>query len=120
MLGISSGIEEFGFPLWQLVMCLLSVYIIVIICLSKGIQSSGKARISLKPVHSGACMCVYMYSTCIITSPFVLQVSYVTSLFPYVILVILFFRGLSLEGWQDGVYYYLVPDWQKLLSPKVL
>ena len=61
---------------------------------------------------------MYMYS--IITSLFVLQVSSVTSLFPYVILIILFFRGLSLEGWQEGGYYYLVPDWQKLLSPKVL
>ena len=47
------------------------------------------------------------------------QVTYVTALFPYVILVIILIRGVTLDGAAEGVLYYITPDWPKLLSAKV-
>ena len=48
-----------------------------------------------------------------------LQVVYVTATAPYVILVILFFRGVTLPGAKDGLVFYLVPSWERLADPKV-
>lgn len=42
MLNISSGIEDMGIMRWQLVLSLVAAWLIVFLCLSKGVQSSGK------------------------------------------------------------------------------
>ncbi|XP_066954469.1 sodium-dependent proline transporter-like [Macrobrachium rosenbergii] len=42
-----------------------------------------------------------------------------TATFPYVILVILLIRGVTLPGAWNGIYYYLSPDLSKLLELKV-
>lgn len=47
------------------------------------------------------------------------KVVYFTALFPYVVLVILLIRGLTLEGSWDGIMFYLTPDWPRLLEAKV-
>ncbi|KAK5982809.1 Sodium-and chloride-dependent glycine transporter 2, partial [Trichostrongylus colubriformis] len=45
------------------------------------------------------------------------KAAYIGSTFPYIVVVILFFRGITLEGASDGVYYYLgKPDLKKLLN----
>ncbi|CAL1288664.1 unnamed protein product [Larinioides sclopetarius] len=44
---------------------------------------------------------------------------YVTATFPYVILLILLIRGVTLEGAWDGILYFVQPRWEKLLEPKV-
>ncbi|UYV64312.1 hypothetical protein LAZ67_3000263 [Cordylochernes scorpioides] len=83
MLAKSDGIEDIGFIKWDLLLCLLASWFVVILCLIKGIKSSGK-------------------------------VVYFTATFPYVILVALFVRGVTLEGAMDGIYFYLVPDFATL------
>ncbi|CAG0882267.1 unnamed protein product, partial [Darwinula stevensoni] len=42
VLGMSSGWEEYGGIRWQLVLCLFVAWVIVAVCLIKGVQSSGK------------------------------------------------------------------------------
>ena len=45
-----------------------------------------------------------------------LQVVYFTATFPYVILIALLVRGVTLDGAIDGLYYLVLPDWNKLLE----
>ncbi|XP_052507232.1 LOW QUALITY PROTEIN: sodium- and chloride-dependent glycine transporter 1-like [Budorcas taxicolor] len=47
------------------------------------------------------------------------KVVYFTATFPYVVLTILFFRGMTPEGASTGIKYYLTPQWDKILEAKV-
>ena len=44
---------------------------------------------------------------------------WVTAVAPYIVLVILLFRGASLPGAADGIRYFLTPQWDKLAETKV-
>uniref|UniRef100_A0A8C4FEH5 Transporter n=1 Tax=Dicentrarchus labrax TaxID=13489 RepID=A0A8C4FEH5_DICLA len=48
------------------------------------------------------------------------KVAYFTALFPYLILLILLIRGLTLPGAWDGIYYYLYPDLNRLTNLEVV
>jgi SNF family Na+-dependent transporter len=47
------------------------------------------------------------------------KVVYVTATFPYIFLLILLLRGVTLPGAIDGIRFFLVPEWHKLLSVNV-
>ncbi|XP_064611086.1 sodium-dependent proline transporter-like isoform X2 [Liolophura sinensis] len=81
----SDTIENTGTPIWYLALCLMLSWIVVVLCLIKGVKSSGK-------------------------------VVYFTATFPYVILLVLLIRGALLPGAGEGVLYFLVPKWSKLLE----
>ena len=48
-----------------------------------------------------------------------LQVVYFTAIFPYVMLTVLLIRGVTLPGAGQGIIYYLKPDFERLLDPRV-
>nr|XP_011456838.2 sodium- and chloride-dependent glycine transporter 1 [Crassostrea gigas] len=88
VLQITEGIEDLGTIRWELLICLAIAWIVIFLCLCKGVKSSGR-------------------------------VVYVTATFPYLVLTILFIRGVTLPGAGAGIYFYLVPEWEKLLTFKV-
>ncbi|GFR66302.1 sodium- and chloride-dependent betaine transporter [Elysia marginata] len=88
VLRFSSGIDDFGQPRWDLVLCLLLAWIICFLCLLKGIKTTGK-------------------------------VVYFTAIFPYVVLVILFFRGVTLDNAGEGISFFITPNFGKLVDANV-
>lgn len=47
------------------------------------------------------------------------QVVYFTATFPYLMLLVLLVRGLTLPGALDGIKFYLWPDPARLADPQV-
>ncbi|XP_052229693.1 sodium-dependent neutral amino acid transporter B(0)AT3-like [Dreissena polymorpha] len=47
------------------------------------------------------------------------KVVYVTATFPYLVLVIFFFRAITLPGFDKGLEYLFVPEWSRLWDPVV-
>lgn len=47
------------------------------------------------------------------------QVVYVTATFPYVMLLVLLVRGVTLPGAYEGIKFYLYPDISRLSDPQV-
>ena len=88
VLDFSDGIEHFGQPKWDLVLCLGLAWIICFLCLIKGIKTTGK-------------------------------VVYFTAIFPYVVLFILFFRGVTLPNADIGIKFFIIPKWERLLDANV-
>ncbi|XP_024085756.1 sodium- and chloride-dependent GABA transporter 1-like isoform X2 [Cimex lectularius] len=46
------------------------------------------------------------------------KVIWVSALFPYIVLIILFVRAITLPGAGQGLFYFIYPQWEKLLYPK--
>lgn len=44
---------------------------------------------------------------------------YFTATFPYVVLVILLIRGVTLPGAGAGIWYFITPKWEKLTDATV-
>lgn len=47
------------------------------------------------------------------------KVVWVTALAPYIVLLFLLIRGVTLPGAAEGIRYYLTPQWHKLAYSKV-
>eukprot|EP00057_Strongylocentrotus_purpuratus_P033103 XP_790132.3 PREDICTED: sodium- and chloride-dependent GABA transporter 2 [Strongylocentrotus purpuratus] len=47
------------------------------------------------------------------------KIVWFTALVPYVILLALLIRGLTLPGASEGIKFYVTPDWERLKSPTV-
>lgn len=47
------------------------------------------------------------------------KASYFLAIFPYVVMLILLIRALTLPGAMNGVIFFLKPQWDKLLEPEV-
>ncbi|TKS80307.1 Sodium- and chloride-dependent glycine transporter 1 [Collichthys lucidus] len=88
VLNISDDIGNFGEVRLPILGCLAVSWLVVFLCLIRGVKSSGK-------------------------------VVYFTATFPYVVLTILFIRGITLDGAINGIKYYLTPQWEKVLDAKV-
>lgn len=73
---------------WKIGIALVIAWILVYMCMIKGIASSGK-------------------------------VVYVTATFPYIVLIIFFFRGVTLKGAGDGLRHLFTPTWHIILDPVV-
>ncbi|XP_035241051.1 sodium- and chloride-dependent GABA transporter 2-like isoform X2 [Anguilla anguilla] len=85
---ISGGIEEVGSVRWEVLLCLIIMWVICYFCIWKGVKSTGK-------------------------------VVYFTATFPYLMLLVLLIRGLTLPGALQGVVFYLYPDPSHLTDPQV-
>ncbi|CAL8100046.1 unnamed protein product [Orchesella dallaii] len=47
------------------------------------------------------------------------KVAYFTAIFPYVVMLILLIRGVTLKGAGSGILYFITPEWSALYKPKV-
>ncbi|XP_065298595.2 sodium-dependent proline transporter-like isoform X1 [Dermacentor albipictus] len=85
VLNITSGIDDLGVIRWDLSLCLLASWVVVFLCLMKGVKSTGK-------------------------------VVYFTATFPYLVLIILLVKGVTLPGAVEGIKYFIIPEWHRLLE----
>jgi len=47
------------------------------------------------------------------------KVVYFTAVFPYIVLIIFFFRGVTLEGAKNGIALFFQPEWKRLEDPRI-
>jgi solute carrier family 6 (neurotransmitter transporter, glycine) member 5/9 len=47
------------------------------------------------------------------------KVAYFLAVFPYIVLMILLIRSMTLVGAIDGILYFIVPEWEKLFEAKL-
>ncbi|XP_066936637.1 sodium-dependent neutral amino acid transporter B(0)AT3-like isoform X1 [Clytia hemisphaerica] len=47
------------------------------------------------------------------------KVVYFTAVFPYIVLLIFFFRGVTLDNAKNGIKTFFNPDWSKLEDPQI-
>ena len=119
VLHVSDDIGDAGEFNWQLLICMFCAWLITYLCLFRGIKSSGKVSghvycfVTCRPAQMSLLVdfvITYYVDTVYTKFLFLFQVAYVTAVFPYIVLTILFFRGVTLDGAGDGVEFLFKPD----------
>lgn len=72
-------------------------------------------RLSLCLLFAWVCVCLVLIKGVASSG----KVAYFTAIFPYVVLITLLIRGVTLEGAAEGILYFIRPQWDKVLDPKV-
>ena len=88
VLDSTGGLDEVGSLRWELVAALAVAWLLIYVCVFKGVRSSGK-------------------------------VVYFTATFPYLMLAVLFVRGVTLPGAAKGLLFYIKPDFTRLKDTQV-
>ena len=108
---------------WQTALSLLGAWTLVCLCLIKGIKSQGKVTIvnvSQLTSFVWAKRASFRFELFVKKRTILhWQVVYFTATFPYLVLLVLLVRGLTLPGSLNGIMYYLTPQWHRLASAKV-
>lgn len=47
------------------------------------------------------------------------KAAYFTAIFPYVVMLILLIRAVTLNGSANGILYFITPDWNKLWTSSI-
>ncbi|XP_076313330.1 sodium- and chloride-dependent glycine transporter 1-like isoform X2 [Tachypleus tridentatus] len=85
--------------------------------ISNGIEETGEVRWSLALCLLLAWVIVFACLSKGVQSSG--KVVYFTALFPYVVLIIMFFRGVTLPGAKEGILWYITPEWSLLGKAQV-
>uniref|UniRef100_A0A8C2CG72 Transporter n=1 Tax=Cyprinus carpio TaxID=7962 RepID=A0A8C2CG72_CYPCA len=99
------------------VFILFRIIVYNVLHISKGIEYPGDIRWPLAACLFLAWLIVYASLAKGIKSSG--KVVYFTATFPYVVLVILLIRGVTLPGAGSGILYFITPKWEKLNDAKV-
>ncbi|KAK7096784.1 sodium- and chloride-dependent glycine transporter 1-like [Littorina saxatilis] len=85
--------------------------------LSSGIDDMGSLRWQLVITLAVSWLCVFL---CLFKGVKVLgKVMHFAAPFPYLVLLVLLIRGVTLPGAIDGISFYIIPRWEKLLEFQV-
>ncbi|XP_036354719.1 sodium- and chloride-dependent neutral and basic amino acid transporter B(0+)-like [Octopus sinensis] len=96
ILGKSDGFGIYGHIMNNMVIGYFIAWVLVFCCLSFSIKTLGKVN------HAH-----------------ILQTSYITGLFPYVMITILVIRSALLPGSKNGISFYLKPDIKRISDANV-
>jgi hypothetical protein len=88
--------------------CLGCTWFVVWLCMMKGIKVTGKVIIQWSIIDH----LINRYSNLklLIIEPFFFQIVYFTATTPLLLLIILFFRGVHLNGYQEGLALLFIPQ----------
>jgi solute carrier family 6 GABA transporter-like protein 1 len=107
-LKMSSGIDDLGGMQWEMLGFLAIGWVLVYLIIWRGLHNSGKVT----PFKS------HINAIYIKHEQYILQIVWVMAVFPYIVLLILLIRAVTLDGAGDGLLVFFKPDWERLKDPQ--